>query len=166
MSAGSNISFSFRALCFWSFVQVTAGSNVLGSFIAFCYKFYEQVTTGANVWRFLVYDIFDFDCKSCCGNNCYISFRVFCHWFCAQMTARAVMISAGNCIKEWYVWRPSFCLTFSPILPKWLLELAFFLDHFTSFKWNCFSLVLIRFSCCFPQKLPHDLIYIRFVLGP
>ena len=31
--------------------------------------------------------------KSRCGSNCYISFRVFYHWFCAQMTARAMMIS-------------------------------------------------------------------------
>ena len=54
VSAGSNVSCSFRALYFWSCAQVTAGSNVLGSFSAFCYKFCEQVITGANVWRFLV----------------------------------------------------------------------------------------------------------------
>ena len=46
VSAGSNISCSFRALyC----AQVTAGSNTLGYFSAFCYKFCEQVATGANV---------------------------------------------------------------------------------------------------------------------
>ena len=32
--------------------------------------------------------------------------------------------------------RLSFCLIFSLILRKWLLELAFFLDNFTSFNWN------------------------------
>ena len=57
VSAGSNISCSFRALYLWSCAQVTAGSNVLGSFSAFCYTFCEKVTTGANVWRFLVYHI-------------------------------------------------------------------------------------------------------------
>ena len=90
--AGSNILFSFRALYFWNFAQVTAGSNVLGSFMAFCYKFYEQVTTGANVWRFLVYHVTDMK-QTLCRSNCYISFSVFYHWFCVQMTARAVMIS-------------------------------------------------------------------------
>ena len=42
VSAGSNISCSFRALLYFrSCAQVTAGSNVLGSFSAFCYKFCE-----------------------------------------------------------------------------------------------------------------------------
>ena len=140
-------SHSFRALYFWSCAQMTAGSNVLGSFSAFCYKFCEQVTTGANV-RFLVYH----------------------HWFCAKVAAEAIAIFflcilslilcandcessddfAGNCIREDVVCRPSVCLIFSLILRKWLRELAFLLDHFTSFNWNCFSLVFIRFSCCFP----------------
>ena len=57
MSAGSDISCSFRALYFWSCEQVTARSNVLGSFSVFCYKFCEQVTPEANVWRFLMYHI-------------------------------------------------------------------------------------------------------------
>ena len=73
VSAESNISGSFRALCFWSCAQVTAGSNVLGSFSAFSYQFCEQVTTGASVWRFLSFIL----CKSYCGSNCYISFSVF-----------------------------------------------------------------------------------------
>ena len=58
---------------------------------------------------------------------------------------------AGNCIRELDVWRSKFCLIFSLILRKWLRALAFWLDHFTNFNWNfVFSLVLIRFSCCFP----------------
>ena len=32
-------------------------------------------------------------CKSYFGSNYYISFNVFYHCFCAQMTARAVIIS-------------------------------------------------------------------------
>ena len=165
MSAGSNISCSFRALYFWSFPQVTAGSNGLGFFIAFCYKFYEQVSTGANVWRFLVYHILDFEQKLLWKQLLHFFWCILLLILCAN-DCESSGDFAGNCIKEWCVWRPSFCLTFSLILRKWLLELAFFLDHFTSFKWNCFSLVLIRFSCCFPQKLPHDLIYIHFVLSP
>ena len=150
MSAGWNISCSFRALYFWSCAQVTAGSNVLGYFSAFCYKFCEQVTTGANVWRFLVYRIIAF-VQKLLRKQLLCFFRVFYHWFCAQMTARACSDDfAGNCIREWAVWRPSFCLIFSIILRKWLRELAFFVDHFTSCNWNYFSLVLIRFFCCFP----------------
>ena len=91
---GSNISCSFRTLYFWSFALVTAGSNVLGSFSAFCYKFWEHVTTGANVCRFLVYHIIDFEQKLLRKQLLYFfNFSVFYHWFCVQMTARAVIIS-------------------------------------------------------------------------
>ena len=75
VSAGSNVSCSFRALYFWSCAQVTAGSNVLGSFSAFCYKFCQQVSTGANVWRFLaVKHIFDFVQKLLRKQLLYFSF--------------------------------------------------------------------------------------------
>ena len=91
---GSNIACSFRTLYFWSFALVTAGSNVLGSFSAFCFKFCEQVTTGENVCRFLVHHIIDFEQKLLRKKLLYFfNFCVFYHWFCAQMTARAVVIS-------------------------------------------------------------------------
>ena len=41
----------------------------------------EVVTAGSNL------------CKSCCGRSCSISFNVFYHRFCAQTTARAMIIS-------------------------------------------------------------------------
>ena len=31
---------------------------------------------------------------------------------------------AGNCMREWDVWGPNFCLIFSLILRNWLRELA------------------------------------------
>ena len=62
VSAGSNISCSFRGLYFRSCAQVTAGSIVLGTFSAFCYTFCEEVTTGTSVWRLLSLIL----CKSCC----------------------------------------------------------------------------------------------------
>ena len=91
---GSNIACSFRTLYFWRFALVTAGLNVLGSFSAFCYKFCEQMTTGANVCRFLVYHIIDFEQKLLRKQLLYFfNLCVFYHWFCAQMTARAVVTS-------------------------------------------------------------------------
>ena len=139
MSAGSNISCSFKALYFWNCAQVTAGSNVLGSFSAFCYKFCEQVTTGANVRRFLVYHIIDLVQKSCCGSNIiaifllvYFIMNYVRKWLREQWWFRG----GTDCIREWDVCRSSFCLIFSLIFRKWLQELAFFLDHFTSFNWN------------------------------
>ena len=132
VSAGLNISCSFGALYFWSFTQVTAGSKVLGSFSAFHYKFCEQVTTGANVWRFLSLILR----KSCGGRNCYNSFSVCYHWFCGQLTARAVMISRVTASGSGMCGVLAFVLFFSFILHKWPLELAFFLDHFTSFNLN------------------------------
>ena len=62
-----------------SCAQVIAASNVLGSFSAFCYQFCEQVTmmekTFEDFWCIISLIL----CKSCCGSNCYISFRVFYH---------------------------------------------------------------------------------------
>ena len=129
MSAGWNISSSFRTLYFCSCAQITAGSNVFGSFCAFCYKFREQVTTGANVWSFLAYHIIDFVQRLLRKQFLYF-FSVFYHWFCALMTASAVLNSrvtasgSGMCsvlafafffsfffmyMLLWLIWRRSDC---------------------------------------------------------
>jgi len=102
---------------------------------AFCYsKFFEKVTTGANVWRFLVYHI-------CVVQKLLRKQLLYFFWCILSLILCANDCEsrddfAGNCIREWDVWRPSFCLIFSLTLRKWLRELAFFLDHFTSLNWN------------------------------
>ena len=126
-------------------------------------QFSAHVSAGSNIWCYKLVINFmskwlrermfeDFYCiislilskLSCCGSNCYISFSVFYHWFCAQLIARAVMISRVTASRSGMCGVLAFVLLFSLILKV----NAFFLDHFTSFNWNCFSLVFIRFSCC------------------
>ena len=59
--------------------------------INFVTKWLRFQWTTTTFWAGVSYHWFLW--KSCCGSNCYISFSVFYHWCCAQMTARAVMIS-------------------------------------------------------------------------
>ena len=95
-----------------------AGSNVLRSFIAFSYiKLYEQVTAGANVLRVLVHHIIDFEQKLLRKQLLYFFSRILSMILCPN-DCKSSDDFAGNCIKEWWVWRPSFCLTFSLILCK------------------------------------------------
>ena len=113
---------------------------------AFCYsKFCEQVTTGANVWRFLVYHICVVQ-KLLRKQLLYFFWCILSLILCANDCENSDYF-AGNCIREWDVWRPSFCLIFSLILRKRLRESAFFLEHFTSLNWN---FVFLQYWFVFP----------------
>ena len=94
------------------------------------------MTTRANVLRFFSVSYHWFCTKVASeAIYCYNSFSVFYHWFSAQVTAKAVMISRvsgrGMCG----------ILAFVLFLRNWLWELAFFLNHFTSFNSNFVSLL-------------------------
>ena len=93
------------------------------------------MTTGANVWRFLAYPIIDFVQKLLRKQLLYFFYYILSLILCAN-DCESSDDFVGNCTREWDVWRPNFCLIFSLILRKWLRELAFSLDHFTSFNWN------------------------------
>ena len=111
VSAGPNISCFFRGLHFWSCAQLTAGSNALGSFSAFCYKLCEQVTTGENVWRSFSVSYHWFCAKDAAkATAIFLTVYFILNWFCAQITARTVMISqatsswSGMCGVQAFVW--------------------------------------------------------------
>ena len=88
------------------------------------------MATGANVWRFLVYHIIDF-VQELLQKQLLYFFWCILSLILYENDCESSDDFAGNCIREWDVWRPSFCLIFSLILRKWLRELALFLDHFT-----------------------------------
>ena len=77
----------------------------------------------------------------------------FCHFDLISNILLLVNTSfAGNCIREWDVWRPIFRLLFS----LFFINFAQVTEGVRSFYQLslklCFSLVLIRFSRCFPFR--------------
>ena len=94
------------------------------------------MTTAANLWRFLVYHIIDFVQKLLRKQLLYFFLYFIIDFLRKWRESSHCDDFAGNCIRVWDVWRSTFCLIFALILRKSLQELAFFLDHFTSFNWN------------------------------